>query len=234
MRLAVLMTNTDDSDFSQLHPKDGDKWRRAIANVRPDWHVTVFSVKDNDFPLSLQEFDGAIITGSPASVHDQTPWMGKLAKLIRQAHSMQFPLFGACFGHQAIAMALGGKVTQNPNGWVFGTVNVQPITPPDWMASDPLTQYAAHIEQVTDLPQNAKIVLQGPDCTIGGYILGSHIFCSQYHPEMSHDFIGALVNELTNSKPAEVIDQARRSLAVKAQNKEFMESVAQFFQQAQK
>ena len=37
------------------------------------------------------------------------------------ANALRVPLFGACFGHQAIALALGGSVEANPGGWVFGT-----------------------------------------------------------------------------------------------------------------
>ncbi|MGH1415218.1 MAG: type 1 glutamine amidotransferase [Pelagimonas sp.] len=232
MRLAILMTNTDDSDFSQSHPLDGEKWCRAIHAVRPDWKLDVFAVKDGIFPESFDIFDGAIITGSPASVHDQTPWMVRLSDVIRRSHADRFPLFGACFGHQAIALALGGEVTKNPQGWAFGTVEVETLSPPDWMGPGSLTQYAAHIEQVSKLPENARPVLRAAGCETGGYTMGHHIFCSQYHPEMSHEFITALVEELAESKPADVIERARDSLKTHAQNVLFMGWVARFFEQA--
>ncbi len=50
MQIAVLMTNTDESAFAAAHPKDGQKFTAMIHSVRPDWQVTVFSVKDDEFP----------------------------------------------------------------------------------------------------------------------------------------------------------------------------------------
>ncbi len=31
MRLAILMSNTDESEFAQQHPKDGEKWQALLA-----------------------------------------------------------------------------------------------------------------------------------------------------------------------------------------------------------
>ena len=58
MHLAVLMTNTDESDFAQRHPKDGEKFKALIQSVRPDWTVSSFHVKDGVFPDDILAFDG--------------------------------------------------------------------------------------------------------------------------------------------------------------------------------
>ena len=94
MKIAILMTNTDETAFAQKHPKDGEKFSDMIALVRPDWACTVFSVKDGEFPEDLFAFDGAIFTGSPASVADDDPWIEQLMNLIRDAHDRKFPMFG--------------------------------------------------------------------------------------------------------------------------------------------
>ena len=78
MRVAILMTNTDESAFAQAWPKDGDKFVALIAALRPAWEFSVFAVKDGVFPADLVAFDGFIITGSPASVHDDKPWIAML------------------------------------------------------------------------------------------------------------------------------------------------------------
>jgi GMP synthase-like glutamine amidotransferase len=54
--------------------------------VRPDWRVSVYSVKDGQFPAAGARHDGWIITGSPASVHDGDAWVGQLFGLTRGAH----------------------------------------------------------------------------------------------------------------------------------------------------
>jgi len=232
MRIGILMSNTDESAFAQAHPKDGEKWRAALAPLCPECTFPVYAVKDGHFPAHIDGHDGFLITGSPASVHDLDPWLPKLFALIREAVAGGVPLFGACFGHQAIALALGGEVADNAGGWVFGTTETEVTAPPPWMDAGPLRQYAAHIEQVTRLPEGAEIVLANAECTVGGFVIGRKVFTTQYHPEMSHDFIAALVEELADQKPAEVIAAARASLSDSADNAPVRQSIIDFFRQA--
>ena len=42
MRIAVLMTNTDETVFAQKHPKDGEKFTSLIKTVRPDWDLDIY------------------------------------------------------------------------------------------------------------------------------------------------------------------------------------------------
>lgn len=234
MHLAILMTNTDGSDFAQHHPKDGAKFSSLIRSVRPDWTMQVFAVKDGDFPSDLSAFDGAMITGSPASVHDTDPWIADLLDLIRQMVAARLPLFGACFGHQAIALALGGQVGTNPGGWVFGLTETQVTDPAPWMDMLPqqTSLYAAHVEQVTGLPEGAQILTASHSCPIGGFAIGNHVYTTQYHPEMTPHFIAALIDHLQDDKPPQVIARARASLDRPADTGQFAESIARFFEQA--
>jgi GMP synthase-like glutamine amidotransferase len=205
MHIAILVTNTDESDFSQLHPRDGEKFTALLAPLRPDWRFTVHVVKDGEFPESLTGIDGLIVTGSPASVHDGAPWIARLLDLIRGAAGV-VPVFGACFGHQAVAMALGGAVGRNPGGWVLGTVEtvMQPL--------GPIRLYAAHLEQVVKLPPGAEVIGRTPGCPVAAMRIGDGVLTTQYHPEMTHGFIAALVEELDGKLPVPVIETARASL----------------------
>ena len=236
MHLAILMANTDESAFADAHPRDGAKFTALIRSVRPDWTTQVFAVKDGEFPTDLSAFDGVMITGSPASVHDPDPWIADLLSLIRDMTAARLPLFGACFGHQAIALALGGQVGHNPGGWVFGRTQTQVTDPAPWM--DPLPQvtalYAAHVEQVTAMPAQARALTTSAECPVGGFAIGNHVYTTQYHPEMTPGFIAALIEHLADDKPAGVIARARASLAMPADTRPFAESIARFFEQAQK
>ena len=236
MQIAILMTNTDESDFAQERPKDGEKWTTLLAPLRPDWEFPVFSVKDGEFPDDVSGFDGIIVTGSPASVHDGEPWIDRLLEMIRQSVSSSVPVFGACFGHQAVSVALGGRVERNPGGWVFGLerTKVNDVLP--WMeeGDTELRQHAAHIEQVTALPDGAQIYMGNADCPVGGYAIGKSIFTSQYHPEIDQAFIRDLITELTDQKPADVIENAYASLSQDAENTRFAHWIVSFFEQAVK
>lgn len=235
MRLAILMSNTDESAFAQAHPKDGEKWPALLTPFCPDCRFSVYSVKDGAFPADLTGYDGAIITGSPASVHDLDPWLARLFALIREAVEGGTPLFGACFGHQAIALALGGEVGFNPDGWVLGVTGTQVTDPAPWMdGPGPLTLHAAHVEQVMRPPEGARILMGNNPCPNGGFAIGTKVFTTQYHPEITPGFMAALIDELSGSKPAHVIAAARASLGMNAENARFARWIIKFFRQARR
>ena len=58
MHIAVLATNTDDSDFAARHPRDVEKFRVLMQGVRPGWQVTAFDLPKGQFPEDIQGFDG--------------------------------------------------------------------------------------------------------------------------------------------------------------------------------
>jgi GMP synthase-like glutamine amidotransferase len=226
MHIAILVTNTDESRFAQSHPRDGEKFQALLAPLRPDWRFSVFSVKDDVFPQSLVGIDGVIVTGSPASVHDPDPWVARLMGLIRQIVEDDIPLYGACFGHQAVALALGGTVARNPGGWVLGTVETE------LQGLGTVAMYAAHLEQVTALPAAAEVIGSTPGCAIAAIRIGRRVMTTQYHPEMTHDFIAALVEELAGKLPDAVIAQARKSLTMQADTARIAAQIIAFFEAA--
>ena len=234
MHLAVLVTNTDDSAFAQKHPKDGEKFPAMLHAVRPDWRFSVWQVKDGDFPETLDGLDGAILTGSPASVHDGEAWIARLLDLIRTMDAARLPMFGACFGHQAIALALGGTVGRNPKGYVHGLTHSRLTARAPWMADlpDTLRLYGSHVEQVTALPPGAQATASSEDCPIAGFVTAGRIYTTQHHPEMTPAFIAALTDEMADYLGPEVTARARASLAEPADGRAFAESVARFFETA--
>ncbi|UWQ63408.1 type 1 glutamine amidotransferase [Leisingera caerulea] len=233
MQLAILMTNTDESEFAQRHPKDGEKFTDLIRMARPDWRTSVFAVKDGDFPQNLFEFDAAVITGSPASARSGAAWVAELLEMIRAAHARRFPLFGACFGHQAIALALGGSLDKNPDGWVHGLTRNRVLHRPDWAAAlpDEVRLYGSHCECVCSLPPGA-VPLAESNGVNAGFTLGRHIFTTQHHPEMTHDFIIALSEEMREDLGPSVFARALDSLAERSDQQVFAETLARFFEQA--
>ncbi len=221
MHIAILVTNTDRSDFSARHPRDGEKFTALLALARPDWPVTVFDCTEGEFPENPDALDGLLLGGSPASVHDPDPWIARLLDLIRKAHAQGVPMLGACFGHQAIALALGGAVGPNDGRFILGVVEAT-------LDGRRLRIAAAHAEQVTRLPPGGVVRGAGPGCPAAFYSLGPRILCTQYHPEMTPGFIASLVDHLDGD------GAARASLADPSDPARHAEWVADFFESARR
>lgn len=235
MHIAVLATNTDDSDFAARHPRDVEKFRVLMHGVRPGWRVTAFDLPKGEFPEDVQEFDGFLIGGSPSSVHDEDAWIERLLTVIRAAYAAGKPLAGACFGHQAIAKALGGTVGPNPGPFVLGTAETQVVAPAPWMdGASRFRLAAAHGEQVLALPPGSEVVGKTEGCPAACYRIGDRVFATQYHPEMTPEFLAALVEEFAPHFPSEVGEAARTSLSLGTEGPLFAEWIARFFEQARR
>ncbi|MDF1726773.1 MAG: type 1 glutamine amidotransferase [Sulfitobacter sp.] len=233
MHLAILMTNTDESEFAQRHPKDEEKFSQLIQGVRPDWRISSYDVKDGVFPDDILGFDGIMITGSPASVLEQEDWVTRLLGEIRLAYEARVPIFGACFGHQAVALALGGQVEPNVAGWGFGLIEMRVVDRPTWyVGGDTLLQYGAHIDHVTRLPEGARQIFTTDHADLAGFLIEDRVYTTQNHPEMTPEFVAALVEEYSTKIDAEVIERARQSLTRIADTVLFAQSIAAFFEAA--
>lgn len=232
MHLAILMTNTDESAFARRHPGDGAKFTDLIHLVRPGWRTTVFPVKDGVFPEQIDRFDGALITGSPASTRSGADWTLRLFDLIRDMAARRQPLMGVCFGHQAIALALGGKVGDNPGGWAHGLLQARMRTRPDWARDlpDVVKLYGSHCEQVIRPPEGATVLTSSEGCPIAGLAIGDHIYTTQHHPEMDRDFFTDLTHEMAAELGPAITARALASLAEPAATWAFAESIARFFE----
>jgi GMP synthase-like glutamine amidotransferase len=229
--IGILLTCVDDSEFASRFPDDGEKFRRLLQPLRPDWTFTTIAVKDNIFPEHVSDYDGYIITGSPKSVHGDEPWIARLLAFIRTASASSAHLFGACFGHQAIALALGGTVEKSTKGWGLGTHKTHYTDMAEWMvpAQQDMTLFAAHEDQVTKLPEGATLLGGDAFCPIGAYRIGNNIFATEYHPEMTKDFVAGLLDELEGDLDDATIARARNSLSVEAEGQVFAQWIVKFF-----
>jgi para-aminobenzoate synthetase component 2 len=59
---------------------------------------------------SINDFDGVLLSPGPGTPEDA----GACIEIVNAAIEKQKPLLGVCLGHQAIGVALGGKVSRAP------------------------------------------------------------------------------------------------------------------------
>lgn len=134
-------------------------------------------------------------------------------------------MFGACFGHQIIARALGAEVTYNPDGWVLGKITTE------FTNGTSVPVYAAHKEQVTTLPEGATTVARTQGCEIAGFAIEDHVLTTQYHPEMTQDFVAALLDAFADEIGQEITQRAAKSLDEPTEITALAEWIAVFFEQ---
>lgn len=233
-RLAVLTTFEGDLAFTARHPHDGDKVAAALHPLRPQWRFDTWPVSQGQWPEELLSYDGVVITGSPASVNDDSAWIRRLERTVRDLHARQRPMLGICFGHQVIASALGGRVGRLPSGLRVGTVSSQMHRHAPWMQPPQpvVTLYAAQEEQVLDPPPGAVVLGGDAACPVTFYAIGRHVFATQCHPEFypafMHDVLEVLADHLT---PA-ALSRGREQLQGPVDTDLMRGWIVRFFEQA--
>lgn len=182
-----------------------------------------FPVVDGQFPESVRDADGWLITGSKHGAYEDHPWIPPLEDLIRDIAQHDLPLIGVCFGHQIIAQALGGKVEKFSDGWAVGATAYQ-------VGDETLTLNAWHQDQVTGLPEGARVLGSNDFCKNAVIAYGDTIWTVQPHPEFDNDFVDGLIRTRGRGVvPDNLLDDATRRLDVPNDNAKIVAQMAQFF-----
>jgi len=165
--------------------------RALLGDVRYDF--TSYDVQAGALP-PVEDNDAYILTGSPAGVYDDLPWIGDLSDWLRGAKG-KAKLVGICFGHQIMAEAFGGHTQKSDKGWGIGLHRYQVHERASWM--DDVASFAipvSHQDQVTLQPPHSRVLAGSPFNRFGLLAYDDQPAISfQCHPEFEPAYAQALI-----------------------------------------
>ena len=192
MKLAILETGRPPGKLAEQFGSYPAMFSELLG---PDFEVESFDVQAGHLPERPNGQDAYLITGSPAGVYESLPWIEPLLEFIRSAKDSK--MVGVCFGHQAMAQALGGKVEKSEKGWGAGLHRYWVLRPEPWIDhSDTIAAPASHQDQVVVQPPNTEVVAASPFTAYAALAWKDRPAISfQFHPEFSPEFAKALIEQ---------------------------------------
>ncbi len=136
---------------------------------------------------------GVILSGGPASVFDKDAPLAPPA-----IFEAGVPVLGICYGEQAMAVQLGGKV-EGGHHREFGRAEVQIVSPTAlidgvWEVGQKYPVWMSHGDRVTAPPTGFKVIGTSPNAPIAMIADDARKFyATQFHLEVMHTPHGAAI-----------------------------------------
>jgi GMP synthase-like glutamine amidotransferase len=148
-----------------------------------DFEVSVVMMDEASPTPSVEGFDVLVILGSKHAVYDEAveaAWFGRELDVIAQADQLGVPIFGICFGAQALCLHHGGVVERSSApevGWFkIDEHNESGIGAGPW--------FEFHFDHST-MPSEAQLWATSPRA-VQAFAVGKNVGV-QFHPEVDNE-----------------------------------------------
>jgi GMP synthase (glutamine-hydrolysing) len=191
-RMLIVKTGTT---LPEIAARRGDFEDWFAAGLRLDAHQMDVAEVFRGAPLpEPKDVPAVVVTGSAAMASAHEAWSDRTAHWLAQVVFAERPVLAVCYGHQLLALGLGGEVAANPRGREIGTVQVRLR---DGAGDDPLfaelppslTVQATHQESVVRLPRGAVHLAHNEQDPHQAFRVGARAWGVQFHPEFDADVI---------------------------------------------
>lgn len=170
---------------------------RCFARVlgkQPE-RIRVFDLLNLSLPASeIAAADVFLLGGSGHySAVEDAPWLDRALDSLRRVHAGRKPTFASCWGFQALARALGGRVTKDLARAEVGTHALRlteagkhdPVFGP---LGDSFFGQMGHEDHVVELPPGAILLASSDRVANQAYCFSdAPVYCTQFHPELNRN-----------------------------------------------
>src|SRR5438132_1014084 len=207
-------------------PSNFSLFAAAVQLHHPGIRCTLLNIADGEalpFGITLSDFDGVMLPGSPLHIYDPTPCVSRQIDFARAAFAIGVPIWGSCWGLQLAVVGLGGSVRRNPRGRELPIARAITVTEAGrahrLLASRPAVFDAlcSHLDEIETLPPNAQVLAANEISAIQAIAVETpsrgSFHGTQYHPEHTLAVSAALiemraaelVEEGFGAKPSEIV-----------------------------
>jgi len=146
------------------------------------YEIDLRMMNENSVTPSLDGYDVFVILGSKSAVYDkevEQAWFGREIELIAEAERRDIPVFGICFGAQALCLYHGG-IVERSNEPEIGWYDVEAHND-SGIATGPWFEF--HFDHCL-LPESAQLWATSPRA-VQAFCVGQNVGV-QFHPEIDH------------------------------------------------
>ncbi len=184
----------------QVRNADDPMRRAEIGSFARELHANIEQIEACDLlteipsPGRLATVDVVLLGGSgDYSATDQGAWIEPVLDCMRELCHKSKPTFASCWGFQALARAMGGRVVHDQRRAEVGTLPLQVTSagredPVFGGLGETFRGHMGHEDCVDELPPGATRLASSEKVANQAYRFdGKPIYCTQFHPELSRD-----------------------------------------------